>query len=71
MADEKNNGGRPNESRSGPLWTAPGASTTVTYSLPLFHEIDFVVNEGYRKISHGGVEVGGLLFGAVEKMIPV
>ncbi|MGI8958418.1 MAG: hypothetical protein ACR2IV_01385 [Bryobacteraceae bacterium] len=47
-------------------WTQPGASFTVNYSLPLFHEIDFVVNEGYRRIPHGGIEVGGILFGRVD-----
>jgi len=45
------------------FWSTPDESITVTYSLPLFHEIDFVVNEGYRRIPHGGVEIGGLLFG--------
>jgi hypothetical protein len=49
------------------FWTIPGGSATVTYSLPLFHEIDFAVNEGYRKIPHGGVEVGGLLFGSLDE----
>jgi hypothetical protein len=47
-------------------WTQPGAPFTVRYSLPLFHEIDFVVNEGYRRIPHGGIEVGGILFGRVD-----
>ncbi len=67
MAGDKNNGGRTERIAERAIWTAPGTSTTVTYSLPLFHEIDFAVNEGYRKIPHGGVEVGGLLFGTVEK----
>jgi hypothetical protein len=44
-------------------WTQPGTSFTVEYSLPLFHEIDFFLNEGYRRIPHGGIELGGLLFG--------
>ncbi len=48
-------------------WAIPGAAATVTYSLPLFHEIDFAVNEGYRKIPHGGIEEGGLLFGAIDE----
>jgi hypothetical protein len=47
-------------------WAIPGSAASVTYSLPLFHEIDFAVNEGYRKISHGGVEEGGLLFGNID-----
>jgi len=67
MTEEKNIAGRTERIAERAVWTAPGAIATVTYSLPLFHEIDFAVNEGYRKISHGGVEVGGLLFGSVEK----
>jgi hypothetical protein len=49
------------------FWAIPGAAATVTYSLPLFHEIDFAVNEGYRKIPHGGIEEGGLLFGVLDE----
>jgi hypothetical protein len=48
-------------------WAIPGANAAVTYSLPLFHEIDFAVNEGYRKIPHGGIEEGGLLFGKIDE----
>lgn len=48
------------------VWTAPGTSFTVVYSIPLFHEIDFSVNEGYRRIPHGGLEIGGLLFGRAD-----
>jgi hypothetical protein len=44
-------------------WTEPGTSFQVHYSLPVFHEIDFTVSEGYRRIPHGGIEVGGLLLG--------
>jgi hypothetical protein len=47
-------------------WAIPGAAANVTYSLPLFHEIDLLVNEGYRKIPHGGIEEGGLLFGKID-----
>jgi len=46
-------------------WTQPGTQFTVSYSVPLFQEIDFVINEGYRRIPHGGIEVGGVLFGRV------
>lgn len=38
----------------------------VEYSLTAFHEIDFQVNEGYRRIPHGGVEIGGLLWGRLH-----
>lgn len=48
-------------------WDVPNESCKVIYSLPLFHEIDFVVNEGYRKIPHGGIEVAGLLFGTIAQ----
>jgi hypothetical protein len=47
-------------------WTQPGTQFTVSYSVPLFQEIDFVINEGYRRIPHGGIEVGGVLFGRVD-----
>ncbi len=47
-------------------WTAAETSFTVVYALGIFHEIDFAVNEGYRRIPHGGVEVGGLLFGHIS-----
>jgi hypothetical protein len=29
----------------------------------VFHEIDMTASEGYRRIPHGGIEVGGVLFG--------
>lgn len=45
-------------------WMSPDGSPEITYSLGLFHEIDTLVNDGYRRIPHGGVETGGLLFGA-------
>ncbi|MBV9081032.1 MAG: hypothetical protein JOZ62_00020 [Acidobacteriaceae bacterium] len=48
-------------------WTQPGTSLAVSYPVALFHEIDFLVNEGYRRIPHGGIEVGGLVFGRVEE----
>jgi hypothetical protein len=45
------------------IWSIPGTSFNISYWLSLFHEIDFQVNEGYRRIPHGGIEIGGLLFG--------
>ncbi|MBV8865752.1 MAG: hypothetical protein JO210_10200 [Acidobacteriaceae bacterium] len=44
-------------------WIAPDGSSKVTYSLSLFNEIHNFVNDGYRRIPHGGVETSGLLFG--------
>jgi hypothetical protein len=49
------------------FWAIPGTSSKVTYSLGTFHEIDFVVNEGYRRIPHGGIEMAGLLFGRANE----
>lgn len=48
-------------------WTVPGSLFTVSYSLPALQEIEFAVNEGFRRIPHGGVEIGGLLFGRMEQ----
>jgi hypothetical protein len=48
-------------------WTISGTTARVVYSLPLFQDIDFAVNEGYRKIPHGGIEIGALLFGSVDQ----
>lgn len=48
-------------------WTQPGTSFSITYRLALFHEIDFQVNEGYRSIPYGGIEIGGLLFGHADR----
>lgn len=49
------------------FWTIPGTSSKITYSLGAFHEIDFLVNEGFRRIPHGGIEMGGLLFGRITE----
>jgi hypothetical protein len=48
------------------FWTTGETNFTVVYSLGLFHEIDFTVNEGYRRIPYGGIEEGGLLFGHIS-----
>jgi hypothetical protein len=49
------------------FWTDEDNSFRINYSLPLFHEIDFQVNEGYRRIPHGGIEIGGILYGTSDK----
>lgn len=48
-------------------WTDPGNRFSVTYSLGVFHEIDFQASEGFRRIPHGGIETGGLLFGYLKQ----
>jgi hypothetical protein len=47
-------------------WSAPGSEFTVVYPLPMLHEIEFDVSEGYRRIPRGGIEIGGLLFGRID-----
>src|SRR4051812_21685354 len=49
--------------RSAGKWHRPDSAFTVEYSVPVFHEIDALVSEGFRRIPRGGIEHGGLLFG--------
>jgi hypothetical protein len=51
------------------FWTSPDGSRKIVYSLSVFQDIDGTVNEGYRRIPHGGVESGGLLFGIREQNV--
>jgi hypothetical protein len=48
------------------VWNPPDAGFPIRYSLTLFREIDFFVGEGYRRIPHGGLEVGAVLYGHDE-----
>ncbi|MGA7413509.1 MAG: hypothetical protein WBW33_23750, partial [Bryobacteraceae bacterium] len=48
------------------VWNPPGALFPIRYSLALFREIEFFVGEGYRRIPHGGLEVGAVLYGHGE-----
>jgi hypothetical protein len=47
-------------------WNPAGAAFRIRYSQSLMQQIDFCAGEGYRRIAHGGLEVGGLLYGPVE-----
>jgi len=49
------------------LWISSDGSLRVSYSLALFSEIDALVNDGYRRIAHGGIETGGILFGTTNE----
>lgn len=44
-------------------WTAPESPVTVEYSLVVVDEIRRAVTEGFQKLSRGGIEVGGILYG--------
>lgn len=47
-------------------WSDPACALRVIYPLPLFYEIEFLASEGYRRIPHGGIEHGGILYGRTQ-----
>lgn len=47
-------------------WTAPQSPVDIEYSLVVIDEIRQVVTEGFQRLSRGGIEVGGVLYGTVE-----
>ncbi|HEX4230867.1 MAG TPA: hypothetical protein VHZ07_19475 [Bryobacteraceae bacterium] len=44
-------------------WPLQPGPLAVRYPISLLHEIDFTVKDAARRISHGGMETGGFLFG--------
>ena len=47
-------------------WQTPAAPYTIEYSLQVLEELRVYAAEGYKKIPHGGIEVGALLLGSVN-----
>jgi proteasome lid subunit RPN8/RPN11 len=47
-------------------WSVAASTVTVEYSLVVLEEIRHEVAEGFQKLSRGGIEVGGLLYGVHE-----
>src|SRR6185369_15909858 len=47
-------------------WSAAASPITIEYSLVVLEEIRHEVAEGFQKLSRGGIEVGGLLYGVRE-----
>lgn len=47
-------------------WSAPGIPCVIDYSEPVLREIRMEAVEGFHKAPHGGIEVGGVLFGRHE-----
>ena len=47
-------------------WSVPASPIIVEYSLIVVEEIRHEVAEGFQKLSRGGIEVGGLLYGVHE-----
>jgi len=48
------------------LWAVPESPITIEYSLVIIEEIRHEVAEGYQRLSRGGIEVGGVLYGSYE-----
>ncbi len=44
-------------------WTAPKSPVIIEYSLVVIEEIRYAVAEGFQRLSRGGIEVGGILYG--------
>ncbi len=44
-------------------WTVPESPITIEYSLIVIEEIRHAVAEGFQRLSRGGIEVGGILYG--------
>jgi proteasome lid subunit RPN8/RPN11 len=47
-------------------WSASASPVSIEYSLVVVEEIRHEVAEGFQKLSRGGIEVGGLLYGVHE-----
>jgi hypothetical protein len=47
-------------------WAVAESPITIEYSLVVIEEIRREVNEGFQKLSRGGIEVGGVLYGTRE-----
>ena len=48
------------------VWTPEDHHLVVEYDLRVLEEIRFLVVDGFNKVPHGGLEVGGVLFGTHE-----
>jgi proteasome lid subunit RPN8/RPN11 len=47
-------------------WNAPGHTFRIEYSDDVLEQIREIAVDGYHRVPHGGVETGGILFGAHE-----
>ncbi len=50
-------------------WSAPQSPLTIEYSLVAIEEIRHAVAEGFQRLSRGGIEVGGILYGTREEKV--
>src|ERR1700680_892238 len=47
-------------------WSVATSPITIEYSLIVIEEIRHAVAEGFQRLSRGGIEVGGILYGSRE-----
>src|SRR6266852_3682485 len=47
-------------------WSVAESPITIEYSLVVIEEIRHAVSEGFQRLSRGGIEVGGVLYGVQE-----
>jgi len=47
-------------------WSVAASPVKIEYSLVVLEEIRHEVAEGFQKLSRGGIEVGGLMYGVRE-----
>src|SRR5947208_15746839 len=47
-------------------WSAPGHAISIEYPVRLLDEIRAEAVDGIHRIRHGGIEIGGVLFGSRE-----
>src|SRR5216684_4358047 len=45
------------------VWQAEGHDTRIDYSRAVIHEVAIAATDGFNRMAHGGVEIGGVLFG--------
>lgn len=48
------------------VWQADGCAVRIQYSRAVMEEVRLAAFDGFHRLSHGGVEIGGVLFGARE-----
>jgi hypothetical protein len=46
------------------FWRVAGHNLAIEYSMPVLERIRDAAIEGFNKLPHGGIEIGGVLFGA-------
>src|ERR1039457_4217546 len=45
------------------MWHAAGCAVRIAYSRAVMEELRLAAFDGFHRLAHGGVEIGGVLFG--------